>query len=366
MSVAINPYNIAVIIIAMVITHTIFNFVPSIFMGAPDPSTALSVLPGHRLLLQGHGLEAIYLTIIGGVGAMLLTFMFFPLVLVAIPYIYQNISSYIHFILAAVAVVMIISEPGIRKLYAAVIFTLSGILGFIMLNSLLIPSSFVLFPIFTGLFGMSHLLISLNIKTRIPKQKTTMRPIPRKLVLSGIIKGLFSGSILGVLPGLGAAQSTVLTQQITRRKNTREFLISVGAINTIVAMFSLVSLYTIMRPRSGAAVAVEKILTNFGFNELLLLLAVAMIATGLSSILLLKTLRRMVSLLERVNYTKLTLSIIIFLIILTIIFTGPLGLLVLGVSTAIGLLAPLFGTKRSLAMGSLMLPLIFFYAGFVL
>jgi len=265
-----------------------------------------------------------------------------------------------------VAAVMIISERGIRKLYAVMIFTLSGILGLIMLNSFIIPSSFILFPIFTGLFGMSHLLISLNIKTKIPKQKTTMRPIPRTLAFSGIIKGLFSGSILGVLPGLGAAQATVLTQQITRKRDTREFLISVGAINTIVAMFSLVALYTIMRPRSGAAVAVERILTGFGFNELLLLLAVAMIATGLSSILLLKTLRSMISLLERVNYTKLTLIIIIFLIILTALFTGPLGLLVLAVATAIGLLPPLFGTKRSLCMGSLMLPLIIFYAGILL
>jgi len=249
------------------------------------------------------------------------------------------------------------------KIVWLMIFILSGILGLIMMNSFMLPSSFVLFPIFTGLFGMSHLLISLNIKTKIPKQKTHTRPIPRRLALSGIVKGLVSGSILGVLPGLGAAQATILTQQITRKRNTREFLISVGAINTIVAMFSLVALYTIMRPRSGAAVAVEKLIQNFGFNELLLLLGVAMIATGLSAILLLKTVRGMISLLERVNYRKLTLSIIMFLIILTIIFTGPLGLLVLGVSTAIGLLPPLFGTKRSLCMGSLMLPLIMFYSG---
>jgi putative membrane protein len=96
---------------------------------------------------------------------------------------------------------------------------------------------------------------------------------------------------------------------------------------------------------------------------LILLVAVALIATGISSILLLKSVRKIISALQGISYSKLTIGIIIFLVALTLIFTGLAGLFVLFVSTSIGLLAPLFGVKRSNSMGVLMLPLILFYMG---
>jgi putative membrane protein len=77
-AITINPYYLAVVIIAMAIAHTIWNFIPSILLGAPEGGTALSVLPGHKLFLEGRGLEAIYLTIIGGVGVIFLSLLLLP------------------------------------------------------------------------------------------------------------------------------------------------------------------------------------------------------------------------------------------------------------------------------------------------
>lgn len=362
LAITINPYYLAVMIIAMAITHTIWDFIPSILLGMPEPSTALSVLPGHRLLLEGKGLEAIYLTTIGGIGVIFLSLLLLPLLIQIIPFFYQNIHNYIHWILIIIALVIIFSEPGIRKkIYAFMCFMLAGILGFLVLNSFILPSHFLFFPLFTGLFGLSTLIISLNRKTSIPEQDLETPKIPKGLALSGIIKALFSGVLVGTLPGVGASQATILTQQITRKKDQREFLISIGSVNTVVALFSLISLYTIFRPRSGAAVAVQQVLISFGFNELILLVAVALIATGISSILLLKSVRKIISALQGINYSKLTVGIIISLVLLTLFFTGPVGLFVLFVSTSVGLLAPLFGVKRSNSMGVLMVPLIIYY-----
>ncbi|UCD06994.1 MAG: tripartite tricarboxylate transporter permease, partial [Candidatus Aenigmatarchaeota archaeon] len=301
--VIINPYYLVVMIISTAITHTIWDFVPSIMLGAPEPSTALSVLPGHKLFLEGRGIEAIYLTTVGGVGVILLSLLLFPLLIPTIPFFYQNIHNYIHWILIIIALVIILSEAGFRrKGYALLCFALSGILGLLVLNSFILPSQSLLFPVFTGLFGLSTLIISLNKKTKIPKQEMDFPKTEKRLALSGTIKALFSGVLVGTLPGVGASQATVLTQQITRKRDQREFLISVGGINTVVALFSLISLYTILRPRSGAAVAVQQILMSFGFNELILLVAVALIATGISSILLLKSIRRIVSALQGVDF----------------------------------------------------------------
>ncbi|MFH1364028.1 MAG: tripartite tricarboxylate transporter permease [Candidatus Aenigmatarchaeota archaeon] len=358
-----NPYYVIIMIIAMAITHTIFDYIPSIFFGAPDPSTALSVLPGHQMLLDGRGLHALYLTVVGGMLSIFITLLLFPLFLISIPFLYQNIQSFIHWILIAIALVMLYAEPGKKKFYGLIIFLLSGTLGMITLNSFLLPSHLIMFPLFTGLFGISTMLISLNKKTKIPKQVMWLPKIGGRFALIGTLKGLFSGMLLGVLPGVGAAQATVLTQQITRKHNPHEFLISIGAINTIVALFSLISLYTIFRPRSGAAVAIDSIIQSFGFTELMLLLGVALLSTSISTFLILKLARPLITVLQKVNYTKLTIVVIIFLISMTAYFTQLPGLLILGVSTSIGLLAPLYGVKRSMSMGVLMLPLIIFYAG---
>jgi putative membrane protein len=360
----VEPYPLAIIIIAMAITHTIYDFVPSILLGMPESSTALSVLPGHRLLMEGRGLEAIYLTVMGGVVAILLSLVSLPLLIVIIPFFYQNVHSYIHILLIFIAAIIILSHSGVkRRLLALTCFMLSGALGLLVLNSYILPSYSLFFPLFTGLFGLSTLIFSYNEGNDIPKQTLEFPKIRKRMALIGSVKAMFSGMLVGTLPGVGASQATILTQQITRKKDSQEFLISIGGINTIVALFSLISLFTIFRARSGAAIAVQQILVGFGFNELLLLIAVAFLAVGISSLLLMKSLRPMVSIIERINYSLLTFCVIVFLVIMTVILTGWIGLLILFTSTSIGLLAPLLGVKRSNLMGVLILHLILFYAG---
>jgi len=53
---------LSILILAIAVSHTFVSFVPSVFLGAPDEDTALSVLPGHRMLLRGRGYEAVLLT----------------------------------------------------------------------------------------------------------------------------------------------------------------------------------------------------------------------------------------------------------------------------------------------------------------
>lgn len=67
----ISPVCIAIIIIANAVAHTFLDFIPSIFLGAPEAETALAVLPGHRLLLEGRGIEAIRLSALGSAGSVI-------------------------------------------------------------------------------------------------------------------------------------------------------------------------------------------------------------------------------------------------------------------------------------------------------
>jgi len=46
---------------------------------------------------------------------------------------------------------------------------------------------------------------------------------------------------------------------------------------------------------------------------------------------------------------------------LAFLLTGPIGVLILLTSTAVGVIAPLAGTNRSHAMGCLILPVILYF-----
>jgi putative membrane protein len=359
-----SPHAVAVCIISTAITHTFLSFVPSVYLGAPDESsTVLSVLPGHRFLSKGKGYEAVYLTVVGGIGVILLSIVLFPLIFLLLPVLYANIKNYIAFILIVVLLLMVLTERGFKKINGLLVFALSGILGLIVFNSPIFSGSNILFPIFTGLFGVSTLIISYLSKFKIPKQRIEKVSIPRETSFNGITKGFFSGLIVAILPGIGAAQAAVLVHQLTKKSNIKEFLISLGGINTVAALFSLMALYLIAKPRSGAAVAVERILGTFGFNDLLLLIATAVFASGIASIVTLKLTRCFSSFIQRFDYRKISLGIVTFLTILVLIFNGIYGLLLLFTSTAIGLLPPLLGVKRTHGMGVLMLPIMLWYLG---
>ena len=71
-----SQLNIATLpLIAFVVTvgisNTFLDFVPSMLLGAAEEGTELSVLPSHRMLLEGNGYEAVKLAVIGGIGSMI-------------------------------------------------------------------------------------------------------------------------------------------------------------------------------------------------------------------------------------------------------------------------------------------------------
>src|SRR3989338_7353088 len=76
-----SPLTLALFIVAVTITNTFVDSTPSIFLGAPEGGTELSVLPGHRLLLQGRGYEAVSLTVIGSLLAVLILTFLTPLII---------------------------------------------------------------------------------------------------------------------------------------------------------------------------------------------------------------------------------------------------------------------------------------------
>jgi len=89
-----SPAVVCVFIIAMAVTHTFLDSIPSIYLGAPDEDMAVAVLPGHKLLLNGMGHEAVKLTVIGSLLCIIACVVLFPLFLLVFPWVYNIIKDY--------------------------------------------------------------------------------------------------------------------------------------------------------------------------------------------------------------------------------------------------------------------------------
>ena len=352
-----SPVILAVFIVAMSVTHTFLDTLPSIFLGAPDSSTILSVLPGHRLLLEGRGYEAVALTIFGSLLAVLFSALIAPLLILGVSKIYSLIENYIAYILILISLILILKEIKSR-FWAFIIFMMSGLLGLGVLN---LNLSQPLFPLLSGLFGTSILILSIAQKTNIPKQKVTQMNIKKKDVAKAMGSGLFASILVGFLPGVGSSQAAIVATAPLKRITTETFLVLVGSLNTIVMILSFIALYTIDKARNGSVVVISKILETFNLDYLILFLGISLLVAGIATIIALKTTKGFVKIIGKVNYSKLCLSIIILVTILVIVFTGFLGLFVLTISTFVGMLPSLKGIGKNHLMGSLLLPVILFF-----
>ena len=162
-----TPVSLVVFIVAMSITHTFLDFIPSILLGAPDEDTSLSILPGHKFLLEGKGYEAIIYTLYGSSIAIPIILLLTPFFLLFLPQIFYYLRFVMFFILITASLYMILRD-GKSRAWAFIIFMLSGFLGTATLN-LSVKES--LLPLLTGLFGASSLITSIKKKEKIPEQK---------------------------------------------------------------------------------------------------------------------------------------------------------------------------------------------------
>ena len=335
-------------------------------MGAPNEDSFLSVLPGHKLLLLGQGHKAIILTSLGCLSGILIFLILTPLFIITLPIIYPYVQRIMYIILILASLFLIITEKGInKKILAFFIFLLSGFLGLAVLNNPIIKEP--LLPLLTGLFGTSSLIISLKQKTIIPNQQiNNLKSLgfSKLSFLKTMFASIMASPLPSFLPGMGSSQAAIIGTELAgkeNQENEKEFLFLISSINIVVMAFSFLTLYTINKTRTGSAVAIQKLLSEISINNLSLILTSITITGILVFFISIKISKLFAKHINKINYSKISLGILILLISVSFIFSGWLGLLVLIVSTSLGIFAILTGVKRTMLMGCLMIPTILFY-----
>ncbi|MDY6762001.1 MAG: tripartite tricarboxylate transporter permease [Candidatus Nanohaloarchaea archaeon] len=338
--------------------HTFVSFIPSVFVGAPEGDTALSALPGHRLLHDGRGREAVGLTVAGGLLAAGIAAASLPVLFAVVPPVYAAVAPHMHVFLLAVLGYLVLTER--RPVAAAGIVLLAGVLGLMVLTSPLANTQYVLFPLFAGMFGLSIILESLGAGMGTPPQGRSLPPRLRDAA-SGGVKGVAAGVIAGFLPGIGSSQSILLVQR-AEEPGAEEFLAALGGVTTTDLFFSLAALYLIGNPRSGAAVAMQQVLPAVRLPVIGQVLGMSMVGVGAGALVTLQISSRVSAALSRVNYRYLLTGTAVFVAAGSGVLNGWFGLLVLVTATALGVFTARIGVRRSTCMAVLIVPTVFHYA----
>jgi putative membrane protein len=377
LAMGLTPFQMACIILSASISQTFFDAIPAIFLGAPDSETALTVLPGQRLMLEGRGIEAVRLSALGSAGSVL----FAILLIIPLSWIVSSyndyLTKYVGILLLAIALMMIKSERGPwiegqgslvhwkYKAVATLLFITSGLLGtFAFDHENLASSPFglgpqVLLPLLSGIFGASSLLLSLSTETEIPEQKESKIKLSANALAKAIFSGGLGGSVVAWIPGVSPSVAAI-TARLGATPSPEEFLVSIAGVNTANALFSLVALYVIDKPRSGAAAAIQELMA-LDQSTLIQMIIIVVIVAAASYLACIGAARLAGRAISRLNYRLLCLGVLVFLVAMTYAFTGLFGLFIFFLSTVVGLIAPIAGIHRTHAMGVLMLPLILRY-----
>lgn len=368
-----TPLTLCSFFVSMSLCHAMLEFIPSLLMSIPNEDTILSIQPGHRLLFKGDGRKAIRLVSFGGFLSIILLIALMPSLMIFLPMIYNLLKNYIGYLLLITMIILLIRfNTKEKRLKSILLFLISGILGLTVLNSN-IGSNLGLLCILSGLFSISNLLYTINNDSAIPPQKDSRTILIDNKFKKATLAGSLSGCVLGLLPGLGPAQGTLIAQSITLNKDItpEEFIVTNSGVNISDTLFSLMAIYLINNPRSAISVYISNILSNIELIHIIFFIFVSLITVSVACVLSIKIGDWMIDHVLKINYKRFNMFIVALITLILIIFTvtnnGCLWYVLLCYVTSIslGLLTNVLDLSKSNLMGVLIVPSIITYLGII-
>ncbi len=350
-----SPFTLSIFIISIAITHIFLDSLPSTFLGAPNEDYALASLPAHALLLQGNAYQAVIYITIGALSSIAIFAILSPLLIPFSQFLYPLISKFIPYILIAASTFIILKER--NKLLALLIFLLSGTLGLSILNT---PINQPLLPLLSGLFGVSILILSIRNKPIIPPQKTDFPEINKKQFAKAALSGFLSSIFLGFLPAITSSQSSTIAASFQKLKRNA-FLILTGFTSASFAMLSIIALFSISKTRAGFLVVISQLLEKINFQQTATFILTALITASLAALITIKLAKYFSGIINKLNYQFICIIALLFIITLTTIISGFIGLLILATAASLGIIPQLNRISKLTLIGSLILPTILFF-----
>ncbi|MCP4648116.1 MAG: hypothetical protein GY852_10370 [bacterium] len=347
LSLNIESPDLPFMIIAMFAVHSIIAYIPSIFLGIPDSTVVLSVLPGHRMAMKGEGLKALTVMVVSAIFAVLLCITLFPVSQALYPIVFPAIQPYLFHILIIASAILVLRSR--NPLGALLIFILAGVIGK-QAFSLGLPDPFL--PLFTGMFAMAAIFTYSNAK--LPEQK-----LPKRIDLS-ILKyaalGVFLGWIADLLPGISSPAQVAAFASIIVPFAGVAYLATIASIGVSESVFAFSTASTLDKARIGA-IAEASSITPIQ-DALLPYLSIFIIGIAFACVLV-YIFRPKIGEISKINFSIMNTMLAIYLILIVFLIDSLPGLMLFFVATALGYLCIRMNVERTILMGSIIIPTLF-------
>lgn len=283
---------------------------------------------------------------------MTLFLLFLPLLFLFLRSFYGLIELFMPFILLFLLFFLVFYSDQFLASFTLVI--VSGFLGLAVFTST-VNQNFVLLPVFSGLFAAPAIARGLSGEFNIPDQESARFKVDQ--FEAGFL-GSLAGFMAGVLPGMGAATSTAFFTPLM--ESEKDFLASMGAVNTSDAIMSLTALLILGKARSGTAVALSQVasLDNLSY---VFALGISLFSVALASATAYRVSPKIFRFASVLSLKTVFLAVALLILAITIIFTGYTGILILLTSSSVGYAAALKDLRRC-CMAVLIFPAFSFYA----
>jgi putative membrane protein len=339
----------AAFISGMSISHTFHDFLPSIYMQAPDANTALSTMPGAEKAAEGKGPQAFHSTLLGGIVSITTVAIFLPVLGIFLDDLYSLIQPVMAFVIAFFLFFLIFENEIVPAVTTCI---LSGVLGFLTLNSPL-AGNFILMPVFTGLFAVPAISSSIRNDFELPEQNFDADFEG----LRGSLAGGLSGLIAGTVPGVGAAASTTFLSPIMQDRD--DFMAGMGGVNTTDIVISFIALISIGKARSGASVVLQSLKAPVS-HQVFLLVGLSVFCGGVSALLAVRTEKYFLKFIRKAKFRYIGASTIGLTFIISYMLSGSFGVLTMVTASFIGFYS-LRKNCRACCMAVLLIPSILFF-----
>lgn len=403
-----TPLAAFVFFMGLVVSFGIMNTIPSLFLGAPDESAVFVVLPGTKYMMQGKGYEAAMLTGIGGLMGIGFLIIFTPFLLYGLPKVQKILGPHLHWVLGLIIAYMLMSEwpKGTGKgdtvwqklkgawanLFAGIAtFVLSAFMGFIIFNKTMVPVKMGfqgLLPVFVGLFAVSSLVSAILSKQKIPPQHVSKDiDIDYKVLFKGWLPGCIGGMLAAYLPGVTGGIGGLIAGHATAQRDDRIFVMSQGVSKVVYytgqfLLFFIPGYFFVggvgQLRRGGMAINLNPFYKPNTIQEYWFIIGVILLAGAISYFLLSFNSRWIIKLISKVAYQKLSyaaLAIVILMVFfMPTMVEGKLSgetlkggitcLLIMCVSTCLGLIPIFYHCRRSNCMAVIIVPICLSMAGY--
>ncbi len=339
-------YGVAVLYILYGISVALEG-IYAISLNIPDGATGIVPAAAQRLSGKGMVGRSIRSYILGGIYGVAFATALMPLAFVILPSMQQFAQENMFLILLFASSYILLSDAKIQNIVA---FVLAGLFGLYIFES-----GDYIFPMLAGFFTLPMLMIKTK-AVDIEKEKECKNGIEWKIPAIATA----ATAVMYLIPGVATPTQIIILASIFANIKTEDFITALGAINASNIIYSIMMVDIIHKNRTGVAIIAQNMFET-GMHDHAIIALIGSAAFALTAYAILPRIKDIVIFLKPFNEQIMKFILGAYLTLLVYLTSGGMGVFIMGIACAIGIITLITKARRTNLMGSIILNSLKYY-----